>query len=199
MSIVYTPYSLYLYLLYSNEEELNHTFFFFGEGIHKGIRDKFDNMYFFSDELYRRRNICSKLLYRIRLRNKSRKIWPFLADAHILAQDIFFFSAALIGKRNYTMIEDAPNVIHRWRNLLNKPIVAFDAPCGPKDIIIDGQNGFLVRTGDIATMADRINTLIESEELRKSMGTIAHQMSLNYSEENVMMKWLDLFYHSVHL
>ena len=119
--IVYTPYSLYLYLLYSNEEELNNTFFFFGEGIHKGIRDKFENKYFFSDECYSRRNVLSRLIYRIKLRNQSRKIWPFLADAHIFAQDIFFFSAALIGKRNYTMIEDAPNVIHRWRNLLNKP------------------------------------------------------------------------------
>jgi len=73
------------------------------------------------------------------------------------------------------------------------PIVAFDAPCGPKDIIVNGQNGFLVKTGDIEAMADRINTLIESEELRKSMGAIAREMSLNYSEENVMRQWLDLF------
>ena len=73
------------------------------------------------------------------------------------------------------------------------PVVAFDAPCGPKDIISDGQNGFLVQTGDIKTMADRINTLIESDELRKSMGATAREMSLNYSEENIMKQWLELF------
>ena len=73
------------------------------------------------------------------------------------------------------------------------PIVAFDAPCGPKDVIADAQNGFLVQAGDTKTMTDKINTLIESEELRKSMGTKAHEMSLNYSEEKIMKQWLNLF------
>jgi glycosyltransferase involved in cell wall biosynthesis len=73
------------------------------------------------------------------------------------------------------------------------PIVSFDAPCGPKDIVADGENGFLVKFGDIKTLSEKINSLIESEELRKSMGAKAHEMSLNYSEEIIMKQWIKLF------
>ena len=34
------------------------------------------------------------------------------------------------------------------------PAVAFDCKCGPKDIIKDGENGLLVRNGDIQALAD---------------------------------------------
>ena len=118
--IGYTVYSLYLYLLYSTEEEINNTFFFFGEGIDKRIRDKFENQYFFNDAMYERKNTFSRLLYRIRLRHQSHQIWPFLKDAQIFAQDQFFFCAALIAKRNYTLVEDAPNVFLRHRGSMNK-------------------------------------------------------------------------------
>jgi len=118
--IGYTVYSLYLYLLYSTEEEINDTFFFFGEGIDKRIRDKFKNQYFFSNTLYEPKNIFARLLYRIRLRYQSHKKWPFLKDAQIFAQDQFFFCAALIAKRDYTLIEDAPNVFLRHRGSINK-------------------------------------------------------------------------------
>lgn len=73
------------------------------------------------------------------------------------------------------------------------PIVAYDSPCGPKDIVADGENGFLIKYGDDKTLINKINTLIESEKLRKSMGEKAHQMSLNYSEEIIMKQWVELF------
>jgi glycosyltransferase involved in cell wall biosynthesis len=73
------------------------------------------------------------------------------------------------------------------------PIVAFDAPCGPKDIITEGVNGFLVKTGDLKTLSEKINQMIESDELRKSMGKSAGEMSLNYSEDKIMSRWIKLF------
>jgi len=73
------------------------------------------------------------------------------------------------------------------------PLVAFDAPCGPKDLISDGKNGFLIATGDNATFTDRILQLIESEDLRKNMGKAAREHSLQFSEDNIMKRWLSLF------
>jgi glycosyltransferase involved in cell wall biosynthesis len=72
------------------------------------------------------------------------------------------------------------------------PLIAYDAPCGPKDVIRDGENGFLIKTGDKVALSAKICELIESEELRKKMGKSAHEMSLNYSEDKIMTKWLNL-------
>ena len=73
------------------------------------------------------------------------------------------------------------------------PIVAFDAPCGPKDVITDGQNGFLVKTGDTGALSERIIHMIESDRLRKNMGKTAREMSFHYSVDTIMERWLDLF------
>ena len=73
------------------------------------------------------------------------------------------------------------------------PLVAFDAPCGPKDIISDGVNGFLVTTGDIQTLTEKINQLIESKELRQKMGKASKQFAADYQVEKIMKLWIDLF------
>ncbi|TYR36523.1 glycosyltransferase family 4 protein [Sphingobacterium phlebotomi] len=73
------------------------------------------------------------------------------------------------------------------------PMVAYACKCGPRDIIIDGYNGFLVEEGDRATMVERLIQLIENEELRGLMGARAKEMSVNFSEEKVMGQWLNLF------
>ncbi|MDR1764351.1 MAG: glycosyltransferase family 4 protein [Dysgonamonadaceae bacterium] len=73
------------------------------------------------------------------------------------------------------------------------PLAAFDAPCGPKDIIAEEKNGFLIKTGDIDALSEKICTLIESDELRKTMGSAAREHSLLYNEEAVMKQWITLF------
>ena len=50
------------------------------------------------------------------------------------------------------------------------PLVSFDCPCGPKDIIKDGKNGFLIKFGNTNEMAEKINYLIENENERIKMG-----------------------------
>ncbi|OJU35267.1 MAG: glycosyl transferase family 1 [Bacteroidales bacterium 45-6] len=73
------------------------------------------------------------------------------------------------------------------------PLVAFACKCGPRDIISDGENGFLVPEGQIEQLAARIEELIENEELRKTMGQAARRASARFSEDVVMEQWLDLF------
>ena len=74
------------------------------------------------------------------------------------------------------------------------PVIAFDAPCGPKDIITEGINGFLVKTEDIHSMANKILTLIEFEDMRKSMGKKAKEMAEKYKAEKIMLQWINLFH-----
>ena len=73
------------------------------------------------------------------------------------------------------------------------PVVAFDFKCGPKDIILEGQNGIIVPEGDIPQLAQAITQLIEQEPLRKAMSKEAQEVTNRYSEERIMQQWIDLF------
>lgn len=73
------------------------------------------------------------------------------------------------------------------------PLVSFDCPCGPKDIIKDGENGFLIKFGNIDEMVEKINYLIENEDKRIDMGKKSKELSYNYSEEKIMNQWKNLY------
>lgn len=73
------------------------------------------------------------------------------------------------------------------------PTVAFQCKCGPKDIVSDGINGYLVPEGDIAGMAQRLEILMKDEALRKRMGLKAKESALRFNEEVIMKKWMYTF------
>lgn len=73
------------------------------------------------------------------------------------------------------------------------PAVCFDFKCGPRDIIEEGENGLIVRDGDVEGLAEAIVRLMEDEELRKRMGENAKKVVETYSEEKVMRKWVSLY------
>lgn len=72
-------------------------------------------------------------------------------------------------------------------------VVSFACPCGPKDIISDGNDGVLVTNEDIQELADKICYLIENEEERKSMAENAKLKAMQYSVDNIMHRWIRLF------
>ncbi len=71
--------------------------------------------------------------------------------------------------------------------------VAFACPCGPKDIIKDGENGLLCKNGDTTELASKICELIEDKNLRKVIGQNAANSIKKYSLDNIMHQWNDLF------
>ena len=73
------------------------------------------------------------------------------------------------------------------------PPVAFTCPCGPRDIIHDGEDGILCENGNIEKLAVGICKLIENEQLRKEMGQKAAQNIQRYAIDNIMKKWDELF------
>ena len=73
------------------------------------------------------------------------------------------------------------------------PCVSFACPCGPADIIQDGENGILVPALDVKALADGICRLIEDEPLRQRLGQKALARSMNYETSQVMQKWVSLF------
>lgn len=73
------------------------------------------------------------------------------------------------------------------------PVVSYACPCGPKDIITEGKDGFLVNVNDEVTLANQINVLIENEILRKQMSDAAKIKADQYNIENITSMWMNLF------
>lgn len=73
------------------------------------------------------------------------------------------------------------------------PVVAFDCPYGPADIINDGVDGFLVEDRNVDAFAERVCQLIEDEQLRLKLGKNAIESARRYRAEMIMPKWKQLF------
>ncbi|MDR0895154.1 MAG: glycosyltransferase family 4 protein [Prevotellaceae bacterium] len=73
------------------------------------------------------------------------------------------------------------------------PVVSFACPCGPRDIISDNEDGFLVTPGDTSELANRIIQLIENEDKRIEMGRKAKVKAQKYRIEQIGRQWINLF------
>lgn len=73
------------------------------------------------------------------------------------------------------------------------PAVSFDCPSGPRDIIEEGEDGYLIENGNIEAMADKIIYLIEHNEERMAMGRKAKQNISRFKVEHIAKAWTDLF------
>ena len=73
------------------------------------------------------------------------------------------------------------------------PVVSYQCPCGPKDIISDGSDGFLVSINDEQAFADRICELIENQDVRKQMGVAGKLTARKYHVEIIAQQWMTLF------
>lgn len=73
------------------------------------------------------------------------------------------------------------------------PIVAFQCKCGPRDVVSDGEDGFLVAEGDVRGLADKLLYLINNPCLRHQFGAMAHRNSKRYSQSLIMRQWEALF------
>lgn len=73
------------------------------------------------------------------------------------------------------------------------PVVSYACPCGPKDIISEEKDGFLINVNDEVALANKINTLIENKDLQKQMSNAAITKAEKYKIENITSIWMNLF------
>jgi glycosyltransferase involved in cell wall biosynthesis len=73
------------------------------------------------------------------------------------------------------------------------PVISYDTPCGPSEIINDSSDGFIIKMGDKQDLVKKILLLIENEDLRFQMGKNAYNNSLRYSMDNIMPVWIEHF------
>ena len=73
------------------------------------------------------------------------------------------------------------------------PVVAFDCLWGPRSIITDGEDGFLVENGNIEKLAETILSLMNCPEKISEMGSNARNNVQRFNIDSIAKKWQRLF------
>ena len=73
------------------------------------------------------------------------------------------------------------------------PAVVYDCPNGPRSIITDGVDGYLVPLGDENAFSKCLSRLLDDDSLRKQMGENAFNASKQYDLSVISSRWMALF------
>lgn len=73
------------------------------------------------------------------------------------------------------------------------PVVSFDCPSGPGEIIENNVNGFLCKNQNIEDMVEKLEKLIEDFKLKEKIALQAKKSSEKYKEEKIFLKWKLLY------
>ena len=86
--------------------------------------------------------------------------------------------------------EGFPNVIGEAMSA-GLPVVAFDCVAGPSEMINDGEDGFLVPVFDYNTFEEKLNLLMENDQIRLNMSANAKQSIKEFSVERIGDKYFN--------
>ena len=126
-----------------------------------------------SESLIKELNLSRKF-FLLGYRNDINKIYPILALTVLSS-----------------LWEGLP-VVFQESMIAGKPIVANNVD-GARDVISDGETGYLVTPRQPQEMADRIRTLLNNEELCYQMGVTTKQLAQQYSSDR-MVKQIESLY-----
>lgn len=104
-------------------------------------------------------------------------------EAELAASEIFALSSRFEG---------FPNVLLEAMSC-GTPVVSFDCPSGPSEIIRDGFDGLIVPPGDVNLLSAALARLMSDSALRTELGSNARRTVERYSAEKISAMWSDLF------
>ncbi|TDD25975.1 glycosyltransferase family 4 protein [Nonomuraea diastatica] len=115
---------------------------------------------------------------RIRLMGRSDRIHEELSKASVYA-----LSSRIEGLP-MAMIEAMGHAL---------PIVAFDCPTGPGDVLTHDVDGVLVPPRDIEALSEALRRVMSDHALRRRLGAAAAEVAHAYTPQVVMPRWERLF------
>lgn len=74
----------------------------------------------------------------------------------------------------------------------NLPLISFDCETGPREIIQNGTNGYLIPCFDTNAMANQINILVESSVTRMDLAGKTKEGNTDFQPYSVQSKWIQL-------
>ncbi|MGH7628496.1 MAG: glycosyltransferase family 4 protein [Gemmatimonadales bacterium] len=76
---------------------------------------------------------------------------------------------------------------------VGRPLVATDIP-GCREIVRDGENGYLVPSDDVPALAGAIDRLVRDRALRERFGRRSHELSVEFTDAVVNRETLELYH-----
>lgn len=73
------------------------------------------------------------------------------------------------------------------------PCISFDCPSGPRDIIKNGENGYLIKDRDLESFGKKLSILMSNSEIRYKMGKEAFNTVKGWNNRLILSKWDELF------
>lgn len=73
------------------------------------------------------------------------------------------------------------------------PVIAFDCPYGPRVIIQDCIDGFVIENRNFNQFVDKVCLLMDNHDLRVKMGEEGIKSSSRYEPNIIMPQWINLF------
>lgn len=71
--------------------------------------------------------------------------------------------------------------------------ISFDCEAGPSDLIVDGENGFLIPENDHERYISKLKLLINNESIRKKLGKKAKLKASEFSFEKIGHQYFNFF------
>lgn len=128
------------------------------------------------EELVKKCNLQENVIFTGKLKEEEINKELLKSDIFVLTSKSESFSLVLCEAMNFGL-----------------PCVSFDVDVGPREIINDGINGFLVDDRNIDLMVEKITNIIENETLRKKMGIESTKNVQCFYPINILKKWKKLF------
>lgn len=73
------------------------------------------------------------------------------------------------------------------------PLISYACKCGPKDIIENGVNGYLIEQDNENELANAICKIIEDDTLRQNMGRKSKEISMRFAQNYILKFWPAFF------